>query len=402
MIINEMVDRRATGCVKWDAPLPAGVVLTPEERAEVIPMWVADMDFKAAPVIQEALQRRMEHGVFGYVSVPPSTFESVSRWFSERHGVKYNPEHMLYTIGVVPAISAVIKALVPPGEGVIIQPPVYNCFFSCVRNNGCKIVESPLLRRDLPDGRFTYEMDFDDLEAKCASGKARMLLLCNPHNPAGRVWTATELERAGQICARHGVIVVSDEIHCEIVHPGTAYTPFASVSRDFFETSIVFCSPSKSFNTAGLQTAFIVSENAVWRQLIDRAININEICDVNPFGPVAVEAAYTDEGAAWLKDMNETVWANYDYLLDCFPRSLPECPVCVLEGTYLAWIDIKAQGMSSFNVEKELLQGEKVWINAGSMYGDDGYIRVNLAAPPSLVSEGLSRLLRGLKRLLCR
>lgn len=394
-ILDETIVRRGTGCVKWDASLPAGVTLSPEEREQVIPMWVADMDFQAAPVIREAMQRRMDHGVFGYTCVPRSCFEAVRSWFSRRHGVDFPVSDMIYTTGVVPAISAVIKALAAPGEGVIIQTPVYNCFFSCIRNNGCKIVESPLLRRDLPDGRFSFDMDFEDLERKCASGESKILLLCNPHNPAGRVWRKDELQKVESICARHGVLVVSDEIHCEIVPTGEAYTPFSSVSSN----GITLCSPSKSFNIAGLQMAFIVSGSSLHRMLIDKAININEICDVNPFAPVAVEAAYSLEGEKWLDSMNETVRVNYCEMLEAFRAALPAIPVSLLEGTYLPWVDISSLGMPSFEVEKELLQQEKVWVNAGSMYGDDRFIRINLATPPSICREGIARVVKGLSRL---
>lgn len=392
-------DRRGSGCYKWDANLPAGVELAPEEREKLIPLWVADMDFPAAPCIVDAMRRRLEHGVFGYTKVPASCHEAFVRWFGQRHGLVMKPEWMLYTIGVVPAISAVIKALARPGEGVIIQTPVYNCFFSCVRNNDCRIVQSPLLRRDLPDGRFTYDMDFDGLEAACADPANRILLLCNPHNPAGRLWTPDELRRAGEIALRHGVIVVSDEIHCEIVAPGTSYTPFASLGEDFMHGCVTLISPSKSFNIAGLQFACIVSDNPQWRAAIDRALNINEICDVNPFGPVAAEAAYSEEGAAWLDGMNATVWGNYAQLLERFRSELPQFPVAVLEATYLAWVDISALAMGSDRIEAELIRGELVWVNAGEMYGDDRFIRINLACPAARMSEGLDRLVAGLKRL---
>ncbi|MBQ9397528.1 MAG: aminotransferase class I/II-fold pyridoxal phosphate-dependent enzyme, partial [Bacteroidales bacterium] len=284
------LDRRHSGSYKWDADLPEGVILTPAQRDRVIPLWVADMDFPAAPCILDALQRRVEHGVFGYTRVPDSYYESVIRWFGQRHGLALQRDWIQYTTGVVPALSAVIKALAAPGEGVIVQTPVYNCFFSSIRNNGCRIVSAPLLRCDLPDGRFTYQMDFDALEKACADPGNRILLLCNPHNPAGRRWTAEELRRAGDIARRHNVIVISDEIHCEIVAPGTAYTPYASLGGDYCRDSVTLGSPSKSFNTAGLQIANIICERPEWREKIDKAININEICDVNPFGPVALEA----------------------------------------------------------------------------------------------------------------
>ena len=393
------VNRRESGSYKWDADLPEGVILTPAQRDRVIPLWVADMDFQAAPCIRDALRRRVEHGVFGYTRVPDSYYESVIRWFGQRHGLALQRDWIQYTTGVVPALSAVIKALAAPGEGVIVQTPVYNCFFSSIRNNGCRIMPAPLSRRDLPDGRFTYAMDFDVLEAACADPANRILLLCNPHNPAGRRWTAEELRRAGDIARRHGVIVVSDEIHCEIVAPGTAYTPYASLGGDYCRDSVTLGSPSKSFNTAGLQIANIICERPEWREKIDKAININEICDVNPFGPVALEAAYSEEGARWLAALNEVVWKNYEILCARFRSALPEFPVAALEATYLAWIDTSVLPLSSEEIEAELLRGEQVWINAGSMYGADGFIRINLACPSTRLQEGLDRVVTGLQRL---
>ncbi|MBQ5435762.1 MAG: PatB family C-S lyase, partial [Bacteroidales bacterium] len=341
------VNRRDSGSYKWDADLPEGVALTPAQRDRVLPLWVADMDFQAAPCIRDALRRRVEHGVFGYTRVPDSYYESVIRWFGQRHGLALQRDWIQYTTGVVPALSAVIKALAAPGEGVIVQTPVYNCFFSSIRNNGCRIMPAPLSRRDLTDGRFTYAMDFDVLEAACADPANRILLLCNPHNPAGRRWTAEELRRAGDIARRHGVIVVSDEIHCEIVAPGTAYTPYASLGGDYCRDSVTLGSPSKSFNTAGLQIANIICERPEWREKIDKAININEICDVNPFGPVALEAAYSEEGARWLAALNEVIWKNYEILCARFCSALPEFPVAALEATYLAWIDTSVLPLSS-------------------------------------------------------
>ena len=304
---------------------------------------------------------------------------------------------MLYTPGVVPALSAVIKALAAPGEGVIIQSPVYNCFFSSIRNNGCTVVDVPLLRRDLPDGRFTYEYDYEGLEKACSRPENRVLLLCNPHNPAGRVPSAQELHRVGEIALRNGVAVISDEIHGEVVAPGLSYTPFASLGEDYLEGSVTLTSHSKSFNLAGLQMSNVFCRREDWRERIDKAINVNEVCDVNPFGPVSLEAAYSPEGARWLAEMNACVQENYALLLETFRRELPALRVCVLEGTYLAWVDVRALGMESARIEELLLQKAQVWVNAGTMYGSEGYIRINLACPASLLREALARMVPVLK-----
>ena len=394
-----MALRRGSGSYKWDADLPPGVELTLEQRERVIPLWVADMDFLAAPFIVEALRRRVEHGVFGYTRVMDSYYEALIRWFGEQHGLRLQREWIQYTTGVVPALSAVIKAFTAPGDGVIVQSPVFNCFFSSIRNNGCRVVDVPLHRYDEPDGGFTYVFDYEGLEDACANPGNRILVLCNPHNPAGRVWTAGELNRVGEIALRHGVIVVSDEIHCEIVAPGTGYVPFASLGEAFLAGSVTLSSPSKSFNIAGLQIANVFCWRPDWRARIDRAINDNEICDVNPFGPVALEAAYSPEGAAWLSELNTLIWRHFDLLKASFSACLPSLPVCRLEGTYLAWIDISALGLASEAVEAELLCGEQVWVNAGAMYGAEGFIRINLACPTVAFQKGLERVVAGLKRL---
>ncbi len=395
---ESLTERRGSGCYKWDSALPSGADLTPAQRENVIPLWVADMDFPAAACIRRAIEKRAAHGIFGYVKVQDSYYDSVINWFRSRHGLSFEREWMIYTTGVVPAISAAVKALARSGSGVIIQPPVYNCFYSSVRNAGLQVVESPLLRRDLPDGRYTFSMDFEDLEAKCADPANTILLLCNPHNPAGRLWSADELRRAGEIAFRHGVIVISDEIHCEIVPEGSAYTPFASLGEQFMRGSVTLMSPSKSFNFAGLKISNIVCRNSAWRSAIDKMINTYEICDVNPFGPVAVEAAYSNEGAAWLREMNDVITRNYNILLEeC--SALQGFPVSLLEATYLPMIDVSCLGITSDEVEVELLRGEQVWVNAGTMYGRDGYIRINLACQPSLFREGARRIAAGLKRL---
>ena len=384
---DRVVARRGTSCVKWDAKPPVKV------DGDIIPLWVADMDFPAAPCIQKALEERVEHGVFGYTSVPQSWQQSVRDWFSSRHGWAIDPSWIQYTTGVVPGVSAVIKALCPPGHKVVILTPVYNCFFSSIRNNGCIVSESGL--RIAPGPR--YEIDFEDLERRCSEQDADLLLFCNPHNPAGRVWSREELRKVADIARRCGVTVVSDEIHCEITAPGIHYTPFATVDQS---NCVTLGSPSKSFNIAGLQMAFIVSDNPLWREKIDRALNINEICDVNPFAPVAGQAAYTPEGAAWLEGLNDYIFGNYRYMKDVFAASLPSLAVFEMEGTYLAWVDCRSLRMSSAEIENSLLQGERVWVNAGTMYGCEGFIRVNLATPSSLLREGLERLVHGLKRLL--
>lgn len=389
-IFDEMTVRRGTGSYKWDSA----------SYDDVIPLWVADMDFRTAPVVQRALERRVAQGIFGYTLVTPDYYEALTHWFREKHSYHLSADRVIYTSGVVPAISAIIKALVKPGEGVIVQTPVYNCFFSSIRNNGCMQVDSPLLREDLPDGRFTYTIDFDDLEEKAARPEVKMLLLCNPHNPAGRLWTEPELSRIAEICRENSVIVVSDEIHNELTEPGTeyvAYGPIDAEVNDGHPTAVVCLSPSKAFNIAGLQIANIVCPDAETQSLIDKAINQNEVCDVNPFGVEALKAAYTPEGEEWLEELRGYLWDNYRMLCERFTAELPECPVSLLEATYLPWIDVSALSLGSEEMEHRLVEEARVWVNCGDMYGEGGYLRINIACPRERLSQGLDRLIPWLR-----
>lgn len=375
---DKTIDRRATNSYKWDSA-PEGV----------LPMWVADMDFRTAPAIIDALQKRVAHGIFGYTRVPDAYYDAVTSWFSRRHGWDIDREWIIYTSGVVPAVSAVIKALTVPGDKVIVQTPVYNCFFSSIRNNGCEIVSNPLRRT-----ADTYEMDFDALERCAADPRAKVMLLCNPHNPAGRVWTPDELTRLGNICLRNGVTVVADEIHCELVYQGFKYTPFASLSDAFLHRSVTCVSPSKAFNIAGLQIANIVAFDNDLRSRIDKAININEVCDVNPFGVAATIAAY-NEGEEWLNQLVDYLHGNYEAMAEFCRRELPEFPITRLEGTYLVWMDCSSLGMPSDALEHALLDDARLWLNAGTMYGaeGEGYMRWNIACPRSVMLDGLNRFL---------
>lgn len=382
---DEIVVRRGSNSIKWDDA----------EQEDVLPLWVADMDFKAAPAIREALARRVEHGVFGYTKVPDAYYDAIIHWFSRRHQWQINRDWMQYTIGVVPAISCIIKAISMPGDKVLVSTPVYNCFFSSIKNNGCEIVESPLRQRD----DLRYEIDFEDFEQKCADSKVVAYLLCNPHNPCGRVWTREELEKIGMICRKHHVWVISDEIHNEIVMPGHQYLPFASISEANQQCSITCVSPSKSFNLAGLQIANIICSDEAMSRRIDRAININEVCDVNPFGVVATIAAYNESGD-WIEELNPYIWKNFETL-----KQMISLPITPLEGTYLAWVDCsnicQKLSMNSAILEETLMEKAKVYLNAGTMYGaaGEGFMRINLACPNAVLVEALNRLNRFIESL---
>ena len=376
---DQLLNRRGSHSVKWDEP----------EQEGVIPMWVADMDFMAAPAIQEALRKRVEHGVFGYTLVPDAYYDAIVNWFGRYHHWTIDRQDIIYTTGVVPAISCAIQALTMGGENVLIQTPVYNCFFSSIRNSGSNILENPLKRQG-----DTYVIDFDDFERKCADEKTTAFLLCNPHNPAGRVWTKEELTRMNDICMRHHVRVISDEIHCELVMPGYTFTPFASISEACRDNSVTLNSPSKSFNIAGLQISNIICHDPAMRRRINRQVNINEVCDVNPFGVEALMAAYNDS-RDWLVALNDYLWENYQALCRFCEEQLPQWKVLKLEGTYLPWVDITATGMTSDALADLLLSEAKVMVNSGTMYGvqtGEGYIRLNIACPRARMLEGLERI----------
>lgn len=380
---DEIIPRRNTNSVKWDEAA----------QDDIIPLWVADMDFRVLPQITEALRQRVDHGVFGYTHVPDSYYESVIRWFEDRHGLQgVKPSDIIYTSGVVPAISAIVRGLTLPGDKVLVQTPVYNCFFSSIRNQGCLVEENHLVYKN-----NTYVVDWDDFERKCADSRVRIFLLCNPHNPAGRVWKKEELQRMGEICQKHDVFVISDEIHCELVMPGNDYTPFASLSDDFLKNSATCVAPTKAFNIAGLQIANIIVKDRTKRERIDRAINIHEVCDVNPFGVIATEAAYTEEGAEWLRQLNTYLFANYRFLCDFFSKHFPSLEVVKLEGTYLVWVDCSSLGQSSTEIVNNLYR-HGVWMNDGAMYGENlrAFIRINIACPRKILEEGLLRMEKAL------
>ncbi len=380
---DEIIPRRNTNSVKWDEAA----------QDDIIPLWVADMDFRVLPQITEGLRQRVDHGVFGYTHVPDSYYESVIRWFEDRHGLQgVKPSDIIYTSGVVPAISAIVRGLTLPGDKVLVQTPVYNCFFSSIRNQGCLVEENHLVYKN-----NTYVVDWDDFERKCADSRVRIFLLCNPHNPAGRVWKKEELQRMGEICQKHDVFVISDEIHCELVMPGNDYTPFASLSDDFLKNSATCVAPTKAFNIAGLQIANIIVKDRTKRERIDRAINIHEVCDVNPFGVIATEAAYTEEGAEWLRQLNTYLFANYRFLCDFFSKHFPSLEVVKLEGTYLVWVDCSSLGKSSTEIVNNLYR-HGVWMNDGAMYGENlrAFIRINIACPRKILEEGLLRMEKAL------
>jgi len=385
---DEIISRRGTASVKWDL-----------FEEDALPLWVADMDFKTAPAILSALQKRLDHGVFGYELVPQSYYDAIAGWFDRRHGWKgITREHIIPTTGVIAAYAACIKAFSRPGDNVIVQTPCYNAFFPAIRNNGCRELCNSLVYKD-----NTYSIDWEDLQKKAADPKTTVLLLCNPHNPAGRVWTREELERIGRICLENGVFVISDEIHCELTYPGHDYTPYATLPEELVRHSASCISPTKAFNIAGIQIAnvFAADPDAVRR--IDRAINDNECCDVNVFGCTALEAAY-NESEQWLDALRSYLYENAQAVYKFLHDELPQVTALPLEGTYLMWLDIRAarhadepfEGFSE-RFANHLRHNAKLVLSTGTIYGADaeGFERLNIACSRATLTEALGRLKNG-------
>ena len=379
---DEVIERRGTNCVKWD-----------DSKDEVLPMWVADMDFRAATPITEALQRRMAHGVFGYAQVPDAYYDAIINWFGRRYNWSIQREEIIYTSGVIPALAAVLKAVTLPGEKVLVQTPVYNCFFSCITNSGTQVVESPLVEEG-----DTYVVDFDDFEQKASDPKVTAFLLCNPHNPAGRVWTEAELLRMGEICMKHHVTVISDEIHCELIMHGHRFTPYATLSPQLRSKAVICNSPTKNFNVAGLHIANIIVSDPELRRRIDRVININEVCEVNIFGIEALIAAY-NECEDWITQLNAYLYENYRALRAAFEAELPQMRIKKLEGTYLVWLDVRSIHRSSEEIAQYLEREKKVRVNSSQMYCEEGFLRINIACPRALLMQGVGLIIEGLLEL---
>ena len=379
-------DRQGTESVKWD--LYPGT----------LPMWVADMDFRIAPEIQEALQKRLDHGVFGYELIPDSYFTVMNQWFAARHGWEgIGRENIVPTTGVIAAYSAAIKAMTVPGDKVLVMTPCYNAFFPAIRNNKCGQLVSPLKF----DGKH-FIVDWDDFEAKAA--QAKVFLLCNPHNPVGRVWTREELLLMAEICRRNDVFVVSDEIHCELTYPGHDYTPWATLPEQYVKNSVSCISPTKAFNIAGIQIANLFAADPAILAKMDRAINDNECCDVNVFGVTALQAAY-GKGGPWLDQLRNYLYHNARTVCCFLEDEIPEVVCPPLEGTYLMWLDCRSALKSGEPLEgfserlaNHLREKHGLVLSTGTIYGaaGEGFERLNIACPRTRLLDGLTRLKHGL------
>ena len=377
---DKIIDRRVTDSMKWDV------------AENELPMWVADMDFQTAPDIREAIEKRMAHGIFGYSDVPNEWYEAYIGWWRERHGFTMEKEWLMFCTGVIPAISSIVRKLTTPNENVVIQTPVYNIFFNSIINNGCRVLESPLKYEN-----HKYTMDFEDLENKLANPQTSLMILCNPHNPVGKIWSKEELARVGELAKKHHVTVISDEIHCDLTIPGRDYVPFASASDTCRDISITCIAPTKAFNMAGLQTSAISVPNEVLRHKVWRGINTDEVAEPNSFACVAAIAAFT-KGGPWLDSLREYLACNRKLVADYVGCEIPNVRVVDGEATYLMWIDLSELPGDKRDAAKFIREHTGLYVSAGKSYGESGndFLRMNVACPRNLVEDGLVRLKAGI------
>ncbi len=369
-------DRRGTLSYKWDI------------AEGELPMWVADMDFLAPEPVRREIMRVAEHGIYGYSYTPDAYFEAVRSYFSRRHGWDFDTEWAVYSNGVVAAISSMVRKLTTPGENVLIQAPVYNIFYNSIRNNGRNILSSDLIYRD---GR--YEMDFSDLEEKLADKQTSLMILCNPHNPVGRIWSREELLRVAELCHRYGVTVISDEIHCDLTRPGLDYIPFATVSDIAADISVTAVAPSKTFNMAGLQSALLIAKNPHLRHKVWRGVNTDEVGEPNAFSMGAGIAAFT-ECDEWVDGLREYIFENRRVAEEFIGESLPALHAVKADATYLLWVDISAVSDDSVKFCRALREKTGLYLSDGAEYGECGgcFVRINLATQRERVLDGLGRL----------
>ena len=380
---DSIVNRRGTGSLKWDV-----------EEGE-LPMWVADMDFPAAPCIRRALEARVAHGVFGYNILPDAWAEAYVQWWDRRHGFRMEKDWLIFCTGVVPALSTAVRKLTTPAENVLIQTPVYNIFFNSILNNGRRVLESPLRYED-----GCYSIDWEDLEAKLADPQTSLMILCNPHNPTGNIWTREELCRIAELCAAHHVTVLSDEIHCDLTDPGYAYTPFAAASELCRQISVTCVAATKAFNMAGLQSAAVCVPNPLLRHRMWRGLNTDEVAEPNSFAVTAVVAALR-EGAPWLDELRAYLAENKRLVARFIEAELPMLHLTPSHATYLLWLDISALGWDSESVAAHIRRCTGLYLSAGKAFGgpQDSFLRLNTACPRQILQEGLQRLKEGILSL---
>lgn len=379
---DELIDRRGDS-LKWDV------------KEGELPMWVADMDFYTAPAVREAVQKRASTGVYGYADVPADWYAAVSSWWETRHGWRIGKDWLCFCTGVVPAVSSAVKRLTNVGDRVLLLTPVYDIFFHSVENAGRFVLESPLYKEG-----GEYKIDFSDLEEKLSRPLTTMMILCNPHNPVGRIWREEELREIGRLCAKYGVTVLSDEIHCDLTDPGSDYVPFARASAECERISVVCLSASKAFNLAGLQSAAVAVADPVLRNKVVRGLNSDEVAEPNCFAAIATTAAFS-AGGEWLDALREYLAGNKAFAADFLARRLPEIEWIYPRATYLLWLNCAAVTEDSRDFCARLRERTGLYLNPGAQYRGEGktFVRMNVACPRSRLEEGLRRFERGIREL---
>ncbi|MDR1954127.1 MAG: pyridoxal phosphate-dependent aminotransferase [Clostridiales Family XIII bacterium] len=380
---DRVLERRNTDSLKYDFAAARGM---PEG---LIPLWVADMDFSAPEPVREALSRAVSHGIFGYTMPRADYYDTVTEWFARRYGYAFRREHIVTTPGIVFALAMAVRAFTGEGDGVLIQRPVYYPFTEVISDNKRRIINSPLILNAA--GR--YETDFDDFERQIVENDVRLFLLCSPHNPIGRVWSAAELERVGDICARHGCVVVSDEIHCDFTYPGAKHTMFPSIKEGFAKNCVLCTAPSKSFNLAGLQISNIVISNSTLRRAFKAEIAKTGYSQPSLPGVVACKAAY-GSGGAWLDELKSYIHGNLNLLRDFLRERIPQIKLIEPEGTYLIWLDMREIVKNAADARRLIVEKAGLWLDDGTMFGSEGegFQRINIACPRSVLREALENL----------
>lgn len=377
---DQVTDRKNTNSLKWDV------------KTSELPMWVADMDFQTAPEIKKVIMERADHGIFGYSTVPEEWYLAYQGWWKERHHFQMEKEWLMFVTGVVPAISSAVRKLTTPGENVLVQTPVYNIFFNSIVNNGRRVLENPLRYRN-----GIYEIDFEDLEKKLSEPQTTMMILCNPHNPVGKIWDRDTLAKIGELCRKHHVVVLSDEIHCDLTAPGKEYIPFASVSEACRDNSITCIAPTKAFNLAGLQTAAVLVPEEGLRNRMNRAINTDEVAEPNAFAVQAAVAAF-GAGAPWLDALREYLEKNKDFAKMFLEKHMPKIKLVSSEATYLLWLDCSELLGDVRELARYLRETTGLYVSEGAQYGKSGasFLRLNMGCPRSILEDGLKRLEKGI------
>ncbi|WP_456274975.1 MalY/PatB family protein [Bacillus sp. AK031] len=376
-----MTDRFNTNSYKWTV------------GSEELPMWVADMDFETSPAIVKAMEERLNHRIFGYTSVPDIYYSAVSQWWKTRHQFHVEKDWIMFCTGVVPAISSIVRKMTNVGENVLVFSPVYNIFYNSILNNQRKVLTSELIYKE-----NQYFIDFDDLEKKIADPDTKLMIFCNPHNPIGKVWKRETLEQIGNLCIEYNVLILSDEIHCDLTHPGYRYVPFASISENIAENSITCVAPTKTFNLAGIQTSCIIVPNPVIRKLVNRGINTDEVAEPNVFAVEAAISAFT-AGETWLFGLLDYLMENKKLIEDFIASVLPQLQVIHSEATYLAWIDCSAVTNDTKQLSEFIRKETGLYVSDGAIFGGNGnnFIRLNYACPKERLRDGLDRFKRGIE-----